>query len=244
MRDETMPGDRWKFDEDVTAAFDDMLRRSVPQYDVMRRTVFDVGARFVREKTAIVDLGCSRGEALAPFVERFGARCRYVGVEVSPPMLEAARARFAPIGRESGASAWDGGWLLDVRELDLRTDYPPEPASLVLSVLTLQFTPIEYRQRILRNINGHLIDGGALLLVEKVLGETPETDALLTDVYLDSKRLAGYSEEQIVRKAAALEGVLVPVSASMNVQLLQAAGFYAIECFWRWANFAAWVAVR
>jgi tRNA (cmo5U34)-methyltransferase len=58
------------------------------------------------------------------------------------------------------------------------------------------------------------------------------------------KRANGYSEEQIVRKRLALEGVLVPMTARGNEELLATAGFEAIDCFWRWMNFAAWVAVR
>lgn len=29
-------GDKWEFDAGVTECFEDMLRRSIPQYDVMR----------------------------------------------------------------------------------------------------------------------------------------------------------------------------------------------------------------
>src|SRR5436309_11553385 len=71
------PGPRWEFDEDVTRVFDDMLRRSIPQYEAMRSVVFEVGRRFVQPGTAVVDLGCSRGEALAPFVAEFGDQARY-----------------------------------------------------------------------------------------------------------------------------------------------------------------------
>lgn len=241
VRDETVPGDRWEFDSDVTDAFDDMLARSIPQYDVMRRTVFDVARRFVVPRTAVVDLGCSRGEALFPFVAAFGAQNRFVGVEVSEPMLAAARERFAPA---ESATSWIGGPLVDVRRGDLRTYYPPEEASVVLSVLTLQFVPIEYRTRVVGHAFESLVDGGALLLVEKVIGGGPRIDALLTDLYVEHKQRNGYTDEAIVRKAAALEGVLVPVTAEMNVGLLREAGFRAVECFWRWANFAGWVAVK
>jgi hypothetical protein len=34
--DATQPKGRWEFDESVTAAFDDMLARSIPQYKTMR----------------------------------------------------------------------------------------------------------------------------------------------------------------------------------------------------------------
>ena len=41
-----------------------------------------------------------------------------------------------------------------------------------------------------------------------------------------------------------LEGVLVPVTAKWNEQLLRSAGFAEVDMFWRWMNFAGWVAVK
>lgn len=66
--DQTVPTGQWEFDEGVTAVFDNMLARSIPQYEEMRRLVFEIGCRYVKPHTDIVDLGCSRGEAMAPFV--------------------------------------------------------------------------------------------------------------------------------------------------------------------------------
>jgi tRNA (cmo5U34)-methyltransferase len=234
-QDTILAEDKWQFDGPVTAVFDDMLARSIPQYDVMRRAVFDMACRHVQPSTAVVDLGCSRGEALAPLVDKFGAHNRFVGIEVSEPMLEAARARF------QGLIACS---VVDIRDLDLRTAYPADLASVTLSVLTLQFTPIEYRQRILRNVWQHTTAGGAFILVEKVLGATADLDALLVANYYRMKGDNGYSQEQIERKRLSLEGVLVPVTAAWNEQLLQMAGFTQIDCFWRWMNFAAWIAVK
>jgi tRNA (cmo5U34)-methyltransferase len=229
------PGPRWEFDQDVTRVFDDMLRRSIPEYEAMRRVVFEVGKRFVRPGTAVVDLGCSRGEALAPFVAEFGDRARYVGVDVSAPMLEACRGRFeAEI--EAG--------LLSVHDLDLRRSYPSARASLTLAVLTLQFTPLEDRPQILRAACDHTVPGGALLLVEKVLPSSTRADRLMTEIYHDLKRSQGYGEEEITRKALSLEGVLVPASAEWNEEALREAGFAEVECLWRWLNFGAWLAVR
>ena len=42
----------------------------------------------------------------------------------------------------------------------------------------------------------------------------------------------------------ALEGKLVPVTAHWNEELLRNAGFAQVECFWRWCNFAGWIAVK
>lgn len=232
--DRTLPTGPWRFDAGVTAVFDDMLARSIPQYTVMRQAVFDVGRRFVTGAGAVVDLGCSRGEALAPFVADGGA-AGYVGVETSAPMLAAAQQRFAV---ESAAGR------VTLLDMDLRLAYPTMPACVTLCVLTLQFTPIEYRPRLAQAMFDHTLPGGALLLVEKVLGATAALDGMLVDVYYAMKRANGYSDEEIDRKRLALEGRLVPVTAAWNEQLLAAAGFRQVECIWRWMNFAAWVAVR
>jgi len=230
-----VPDGPWSFDQEVTRVFDDMLRRSIPQLETMRDFVFQIGRRFVRPDTDVVDLGCSRGESLALFVDAFRSTARFVGVEVSPPMLAACRARFADDIRAGTVH------LLD---LDLRAGYPDVAASLTLMVLTLQFTPVEGRLRILRDAYTRTVDGGALVLVEKVRGATAALDTILTDLYERAKRSNGYSQEEIDRKRLSLEGVLVPVTAAQNEDLLRRAGFGEVECFWRCLNFAGWVAIR
>lgn len=237
-RDHVLPaeGSRWTFDEEVTEAFDDMLRRSIPDYDTMRRIVLDLGSRFVVDRTWVVSLGCSRGEDMAPFVDRFGVHVRHLGLEVSEPMIAAARERFAGM--------IDAGFL-EVRRHDLRTDrYPAVPASLTLAVLTLQFTPIEYRSAILRRIYETTRPGGAFILVEKVLGEDARGQDLLVEAYHQLKAANGYSADEIAAKRRSLEGVLVPMTARNNEEALRIAGFETVQEVWRAYNFAAWVAIK
>src|SRR6185369_17670344 len=118
--DHTIPEGKWAFDDQVTNVFEDMLSRSIPQYEVMRKAVFDTGRQFLDRALAqgkhsiMLDLGCSRGEALAPFVYKYGAQVYFVGVEVSDPMLQASRQRFSKM--------IDAG-VVEIRSQDLRTDY-------------------------------------------------------------------------------------------------------------------------
>jgi tRNA (cmo5U34)-methyltransferase len=234
-RDHVMPKGPWQFDREVTAAFDDMLQRSIPQYNAMRVATFEVGRRFVQPGTTIIDMGCSRGEALVPFVSNFGEANDYIGLEVSEPMIEAAREKFANHPH---------GDRVTIQSTDLRHEFPTVTSSVVLSVLTLQFTPIEYRQRIIRQVYNSLAPGGAFILVEKVLGATSEIDDAFVDLFLAIKKQNGYSEAEIDRKRMSLEGVLVPVTARWNEDLLHEEGFRSVDCFWRHLNFAGWVAVK
>jgi tRNA (cmo5U34)-methyltransferase len=129
-------------------------------------------------------------------------------------------------------------------DLDLRTGYPDVEATLTLSILTLQFVPIEHRPRVVRTVYEHTTPGGAFVLVEKVLGKSAPTDDLMTRLYYGLKRANGYGEEEIERKRLSLEGVLVPVAASWNEDLLARGGFEEVECFWRCLNFAGWVGIK
>lgn len=228
-----MPNGRWEFDEAVTAVFSDMLARSIPQYEVMRSCVYELGSSLLAPGDLLVDLGCSRGDGLMPFIEYFGGRNRYLGVDVSAPMLEASRHRFR-------TQIADG--LVKIEEFDLRRGYPAKQAGLTLCVLTLQFTPIEHRQRLLVEAFNNTVPHGSLILVEKTLGASASINSSMVDIYHAYKRRSGYSAEEVERKKLALEGVLVPVTARWNEDLLHGAGFREVDCFWRWMNFAAWVA--
>jgi len=244
-KDETMPSGRWEFDAEVTAAFDDMLQRSIPQYDVMRDAVLSVGSTFVKERTEIIDVGCSRGESLAPFVDRFELKTRangvgpfverYVGVEVSAPMRAAAGLRFE---REIAVGR------VEIVGQDLCDGFPFVQASLALSVFTMQFIPIEYRQRVIQDIYDHTVHGGAIILVEKVIGATAPLNKIMVDRYYQMKAANGYTQDAIDRKRLALEGVLVPVTADWNIELLKQAGYRDVDTFWAWMNFRAFVGVK
>lgn len=234
QRDTGYAPERWTFDAEVARCFEDMLARSVPGLDAMRRVVFEVGERFVRPQTTIVDLGASRGAALVPFVERFAATCRFVAVERSRPMVEELMRTFA-------------GKPVRIWSMDLRDAYPA-PAdgrvSLTLAVLTLQFVPVTERPRLLRDVYRSTCPGGALIVVEKVLAADARVDEMLVDVYHARKVANGYTRAEVEAKRRSLEGVLVPLSAPWNEELLREAGFESVECVWRELNFAAWIAAR
>ncbi len=233
-KDEVIPNGRWEFDKDVADVFDDMLARSIPDYETMRGLVTQLAVRYANPNEWIVDLGCSHGESIARIIDRVGPECRYKGVEISQPMRERAEERFK-----------DQDYV-HILDLDLREQFPNlggRVACVTLSVLTLMFIPVEHRMRILQTIYQNTHGSGALIIVEKLLGEGPEINQALVDSYYAMKSANGYTEEQIERKRLALEGVLVPMTAKWNVEMLHLAGFTKVDCFWRSLNFAGFIAL-
>ena len=225
----------WVFDEAVAAKFDDMLERSIPEYETMRELTTLVASSTLDRPGLVVDLGCSRGEALAPLVELAGARqdLRFLGYEVSPPMVAAAEERFA------------GDDRVEILFRDLRDGIPPAtyPCNAILSVLTMMFVPVNYRAKLLDDVYRSLRPGGVFVLVEKVLS-SPKLDDLFNANYHLRKTSTGYTPDEIQRKRLALEGVLVPSDAASNRNALWRAGFREVDAFWRWFNFEGLVAVR
>jgi tRNA (cmo5U34)-methyltransferase len=229
MKDEVIAKGAWRFDTNVAHVFEDMLSRSIPDYLGMRRATTELALRFAQPNTNILDLGCSRGSALKPIIESLGNTCSYLGVEVSESMRVAARKEIPDA---------------EIIDLDLREAYPQIETSVTLAVLTLQFVPIEYRQKIISEAYKNTKSGGVLLLVEKVLGSDAFSDKTFVETYLNRKGENGYTQEQIKTKRKSLEGVLVPVTANWNMDLLRDAGWQHIDCYWRQLNFAAWIAVK
>ena len=93
MRDETMPEGPWEFDKGVTEVFEDMLERSIPDYEKMRNASSAL-AFASGPVDRVLDIGCSNGLALRrldKYAEVEGHKInRLIGLDVSEPMLEKA----------------------------------------------------------------------------------------------------------------------------------------------------------
>ena len=141
MRDNVHPGEKWEFNGEVAACFANMLERSIPDYRSMRALTYKLGERFIQPETLIVDVGCSTGLAVEPFVAKYGQSNNFLLVDNAPAMVEACEKRFrADVN-------------VTVRQGNIWEYLPFEQkSSLVLSVLSMQFMPTSYRPRMLKQI--------------------------------------------------------------------------------------------
>ena len=237
-KDNIIPDEKWKFDESVANCFEDMLKRSIPDYDNMRNLIISVvDSISLKDKTLfdMLELGCSDGLNLKKFIDKYGAHGRYTLVDCSEPMLKRCKDRY---------SGWVDCEVMRVINMDLRKDFPRGFYDVIMSVLTILFIPIQYRQDIIQSIYNNLKPGGVFIFVEKVLGNSALIDRSLVENYYKIKYENGYSYEQIERKRLSLEGVQVPVTSNWNIDLLKQAGFKQIDVFWRYLNFVGYVAIK
>jgi tRNA (cmo5U34)-methyltransferase len=228
----------FEFDSEVAAVFDDMLSRSVPFYAEQQHMAAAIAKQFWIPATSVYDLGCSTATTLIEISRALPASARLIGYDNSPPMLDRARQKIV-------AGELDD--RIEVRYADLDgplADLPLEDASVVTMLLTLQFVRPLGRDRLVRHIYDALVDGGALVVEEKVLTNNGHLNRFFIDFYYEFKRRQGYSDGEIVRKREALENVLIPYRLEENIELFRRNGFEVVETFFQWFNFAGFLCIK
>lgn len=222
------------FNQDVVRVFDDMVCRSIPLY----REVLTCAAQWTRAYhqpgTRIIDVGCSTGT----FLELLGRFLKHptqlVGIDTSQAMLAQTQEKLAQ-GQQQ-------------HQLELICK-PAEQcsfanSSVVVVNYTLQFLPLQHRQKLLCAIFEGLVPGGLLFLSEKIQSSSPQFQETLTRQYEAFKAQNGYARSEIERKKEALENVLVPLTEAQQVQMLQETGFEPVESLIKLHNFLSWVALK
>lgn len=229
------PVSPFQFDAQVARVFDDMIHRSVPGYAEIIHHQVGMIQRFYQPGTRIYDLGCSTGNLGVSLCRRWPqADFCLVAVDNSAPMLDKFRTRLADL---------PGPERIRLLCQDIGT-ITLHHASVVAVNFTLQFLPLPQRNTIMQAIHRSLTKGGILLCCEKITHPSSEMDRLHQDVYYDFKRRNGYSELEISQKREALERVLVPEALETHIARMQGAGFNTIDLWYKWFNFAAFIAVK
>jgi len=222
------------FDKAVADVFDDMVSRSVPFYEELQKCVVELTWAFAAPGSAVYDLGCSTGTTLKLLAEAItDPTIRLIGYDNSEAMLEQASMKLATCRDQ-----------VDLRLRNIDPDVPLTDASVVLSNWTLQFIRPIQREALVRHIYESLQKGGCVLLCEKVVAEDSMLARLYVDLYHEFKRRRGYSDNEIARKREALENVLIPYRIDENLLMLKEAGFTLCDVYFRWYNWAAFIAIK
>ncbi len=226
---------KFEFNEPVAQVFDDMLERSVPFYKDCQQMVIDLALNFAQKNSAVYDLGCSTGTLLRHLVRTIPEKqkIRFVGLDNSAAMLNKARGKLK-------------GYLkrCELVEADLESAFELADASVVIMNYTLQFIPPKRRAAMLKKIYQGLRPGGGLILIEKVRGESDGLNDLFVEQHHAYKRSQGYSKLEIAKKREALEKVLIPLKPGKHRDLLVGAGFRQVDVFFKWFNFAGFLASK
>ncbi len=231
-------GSDFQFNEEVANVFDDMLVRSVPFYLEQQSLIEEIARRFALSGSLVLDLGCSTGTTLIRLAGQLDPKIKLLGYDNSQPMLERAKTNAADLGLGDRIEFSYGDFNEGLDDLVI------ENASVVTICWTLQFVRPLRRDRLIRKIYEGMVDGGVLIVTDKVLTNDSNMNRFFIDFYYDFKRRNDYSNEEISKKREALENVLIPYRFDENFELFRRNGFSTVETFFQWYNFAGFLCVK
>jgi hypothetical protein len=129
------------------------------EYHSLQRSIFDVALPFVTPRCKIVDLSCSNGDWLAPFVERFEDLCHFVAVGEDEQKTYSCLDRFRMRVRLG---------FFEVCQLDLAERFPETCSRVTISVMGMGRLDTERQAEVLQRTHRFLERGGAFVMAERV----------------------------------------------------------------------------
>ena len=225
----------FEFDDSVADVFPDMIRRSVPGYASMLSMIGQCAELYALPKTNIYDLGCSLGAGTLLLRQHATPDCRIHAIDNSAAMVTRLRKQLEDCGESSSH--------IEVQQADIR-DVAVTNASLVVLNLTLQFLPPDERGEFLGRVAVGMLEGGALVLSEKICFEDAAQQTLMTKLHHDFKRAHGYSNLEISQKRTAIENRLQPETLETHIARLHTAGFRTVAPWFQCFNFASILAIK
>jgi tRNA threonylcarbamoyl adenosine modification protein (Sua5/YciO/YrdC/YwlC family) len=145
----------WQYHFDP-ATYVEMIRSEVPAYDHLQDELVSASGADVRR---VLELGTGTGETARRLLARH-ADARLVGIDVSEPMLAAARA-LLPADR------------VELRAASLEDDLPRGPFDLVASALCVHHLAGAAKAELFARIRDVLAPGGRLVLADVVVPADP-----------------------------------------------------------------------
>lgn len=223
---------KFEFDEAVASVFDDMLSRSVPFYDEVRKLIIALILSEQEEGKKVLDLGSSTAKFLLDLHSKMEVKMQLKGLDNSQAMLDRA---------EQKCQAFGAGIDLELADM-LTYDYREE--DIIVANYTLQFIRPMQRVELVKKLYNALNDDGLFIFSEKVVFADKKLDKDLIDIYYAYKKEQGYSEYEIAQKREALENVLIPFTIEENIQMCKEAGFKNVDTVFQWSNFVTFVSKK
>lgn len=222
---------QFEFDDEVASVFDDMLKRSIPNYKESIFFIAHLADKLLKPQATVIDLGCSTANTLLA-IHKQNPNFQLFGYDNSSAMLEMAKKKIKAYGAN-----------IKLKEADILTlDIPS--SNLVIANYMLQFIRPLQRADFIKNIYNSIEKNGYFIFSEKIIYEDKKLHKVIIDLYSEFKKTNGYSEFEIAQKREALENILIPYTQEENYKMVKNAGFKNIETILKWGNFTTYLALK
>jgi hypothetical protein len=166
------------------------IHKGSPEYYSLQKSIFDAASPLVTPRCRIIDLSCSNGDWLAPFVDRFEDLCHFVANGENEENAYACMDRFRMRVRLG---------FFEICQIDLSERFPEARSKLTISVMGIGKLSQERQAEVLQKTHRFLEREGAFIMAERV------SSLLDVEQWEHSLKNAGFKE---VRKLWSKGGVV------------------------------------
>jgi tRNA (cmo5U34)-methyltransferase len=201
--------------------YDDLIRKFVPAYSVMRSVQLDLLALSIPPKDGLVlDLGGGTGSLAAAVADRFRSTTVEIW-DIDPEMLKIARERCAHFGER-------------IRCIDGSFTGPLPLCDAVAACLSLHhIKALDAKGATYRHIFQVLRPGGIFVNADTAVPSLPGLRQRAFQCWADSMCRHGISKDEAHQHFADWAGEDFYPPLATELRLLAEAGFSEPECFWR-----------
>lgn len=219
----------WTFDNGIADNFEEHVRQSVPGYSMFEDYIVSLSRFFIPYNGKVLDLGASTGELAEAIYNCNKNRISFFGViDNSNDMFCKLQERF------------NDNYCFDCCKTDISYGIPiSEDFDFIVASLVLQFIPLDARYIALEDCFNHLTNNGAMVVVEKILQETGNDQAMFDTIYQSNKYFNGLNPQQLYDKTQSLVGIMTPLTSKENEEMFKKCGFnvtpfFQLGCFKGW----------
>ena len=148
---------KFEFDEAVASVFDDMLSRSVPFYDEVRKLIISLILSEEKEGMKVLDLGSSTAKFLLDLHSKMTTNMQLKGLDNSQAMLDRAEQKCQAFGAN-----------IELQLADMLT-YTYDKEDVIVENYTLQFIRPMQRVELVKRLYDGLDDDVIFIFTEKVV---------------------------------------------------------------------------
>lgn len=209
--------DKNNFSFDTVNNFDEHISNSIPNYNVLIDSIKSISEYFFVDGCNVYDLGCSTGMLL----KSLNCNCHKIGLDNS---------NLLP--KEDGFN-----------NADLNLEMELNNSCLVYSIFTMQFLKPIRRISYLKEIYDSLIDGGCLIICEKIYQINGKVQEILSFSHYDYK-LEKFGANELLSKERDLRFIMKPMNENSLDEYLKNTGFSSVSSFWQMFNFKGYIAIK
>lgn len=203
--------------------------RLVPGLLDMHRMSALLLAECTSKNGRVLVVGAGGGLELTAFAKAYPG-WRFDGVDPSGEMLNLARIALGPL----------------ISQVELHHGYvdaaPAGPFDAASCLLTLHFTAVNERRRMLLEIHRRLKPGAAFVVMHFSFGQAGAERSLWLSRYAAFATSSGVDPEKAKAAAATIDEQLTILTPEQDEQLMREAGFTDIHVFYVGLTFRGWVA--